>query len=231
MDPKGPLFEIQKGELVEDVKGEYSGVNQVVNKKSLGDVERVSLYTAFGYPHTSCGCFEGSAFYIPEVDGFGIVHRGFKDVTVNGLTFVAIADSTAGGRQVDGFHGISIEYLRSPKFLQADGGWNRVVWVPTEIKERVKEFIPQDVAGKIATEEEVKNVEELRSFLKDKGHPVVERWKEKAEPVEAVEEEKAAPTLTAPTATIPAAGGFRIILKNAKIHAEKVIVKPASKKE
>ena len=233
VDPKGPIFEIEKGELVDDVKGEYIGVNEVVKKKSLGDIERVWLYTAFGYPHTSCGCFEGSAFYIPEVDGFGIVHRGFKDVTVNGLTFVAIADSTAGGRQVDGFHGISIEYMRSPKFLQADGGWNRVVWVPAEVKERVKGFIPMELVDRIATEEDAKNVDELRSFLKDRGHPVVEGWKEEVKPMEVAEEALPAapiPTLRAPTAMIPA-GGFRIILKNAKIHAEKVIIRSAPKKE
>jgi len=232
VDPKGPVFEIKKGELVDDLKGEYTGVNETVKKKSLGDIERVWLYTAFGYPHTSCGCFEGSAFYIPEVDGFGIVHRGFKEVTVNGLTFVGIADSTAGGRQVDGFHGISIEYLRSPKFLQADGGWSRVVWVPSEIKERVKEFIPTELVDKIATEKDARNVDELKSFLKERGHPVVERWKEEeVKPAEAEALPPApVPTLGAPTA-IPAAGGFRIILKNAKIHAEKVIIKIAPKKE
>jgi len=234
VDPKGPVFEIAKGELLDDVKGEYTGVNEAVKKKSLGDVERVWLYTAFGYPHTSCGCFEGSAFYIPEVDGFGLVHRGFKDVTVNGLTFVGIADSTAGGRQVDGFHGISIEYMRSPKFLEADGGWNRVVWLPAEIKERVKEFIPAELVDKIATEKDVTTIDELQSFLKDKRHPVVEGWKaEEMKPTEVVEArpEAPVPTLRAPTAVIPAGGGFRIILKNAKIHAEKVIIKPAPKKE
>ena len=95
-----------------------------------------------GIPHTSCGCFEGIAFYIPEVDGFGIVLRGFRDVTVNGLAFSTMADSTAGGRQIDGFHGISIEYMRSPLFLHADGGYDRVVWMPAETKERLKDFIP-----------------------------------------------------------------------------------------
>ncbi|NIU38981.1 CO dehydrogenase/CO-methylating acetyl-CoA synthase complex subunit beta, partial [Candidatus Bathyarchaeota archaeon] len=100
VDPKGPVFAIPKGELTDPEKGEYAGVNEVVKKKSLGAVNRVWLYTSFGYPHTSCGCFEGTAFYIPEVDGFGIVHRGFKDVTVNGLPFSTLADSTAGGRQV-----------------------------------------------------------------------------------------------------------------------------------
>ena len=108
IDPKGMQYEIEKGQLVDPVKGEYTGVNEMMKKKSLGEFNRVWLYTAFGYPHTSCGCFEAVAFYIPEVDGFGIVNRGYKEVTVNGLPFSTVADSTAGGRQVDGFHGLSI---------------------------------------------------------------------------------------------------------------------------
>ena len=107
IDPKGMQYEIEKGQLVDPVKGEYTGVNEMMKKKSLGEFNRVWLYTAFGYPHTSCGCFEAVAFYIPEVDGFGIVNRGYKEVTVNGLPFSTVADSTAGGRQVDGFHGLS----------------------------------------------------------------------------------------------------------------------------
>ena len=109
IDPKGMQYEIEKGQLVDPVKGEYTGVNEMMKKKSLGEFNRVWLYTAFGYPHTSCGCFEAVAFYIPEVDGFGIVNRGYKEVTVNGLPFSTVADSTAGGRQVDGFHGFFLE--------------------------------------------------------------------------------------------------------------------------
>lgn len=234
IDPKGPVFEIEKGELLDPVKGEYSGVNEAVKKKSLGEINRVWLYTAFGYPHTSCGCFEAAAFYIPEVDGFGLVHRGFKEATVNGLPFSTIADSTAGGRQVDGFHGISVEYMRSPKFLQTDGGWNRVVWIPASIKERVKDFLPKELGDKIATENEVKTIEQLKSFLKDRGHPVVEKWK--AVPAEAVAEAvteaaaEAIPLAQLPTMPITA-GGFRIILKDAKISAKKVIIKVEKKAE
>ncbi len=231
VDPKGPVFEIEKGELTDPEKGEYAGVNEVVKKKSLGEVTRVWLYTGFGYPHTSCGCFEGVAFYVPEVDGFGIVHRGFKEVTVNGLPFSTLADSTAGGRQVDGFHGISIEYMRSPKFLQADGGWNRVVWMPASVKERVKDFIPTEIADKIATENEAKTVDELKEFLKVQGHPVVQTWKEiPVEVAPEVEGALAAPTVPLPTTAI-AAGGFKIILKNVKIHAERLIIRSEKRKE
>jgi len=231
IDPKGPLFEIEKGELIDPVKGEYTGANAAVKKKSLGAISRVYLYTVFDYPHTSCGCFESIAFYIPEVDGFGAVHRGFSENTVNGLPFSTMADSTAGGRQVDGFHGISIEYMRSPKFLQADGGWNRIVWINSEIKERVKEFIPKELFDKIATEKDVKTVDELKEFLKTHEHPIVKRWKEVPVEVEAAEEEEVPAVAVAPlSATSFTAGGFRIILKDAKIHAKKVIIRTIKKR-
>jgi len=186
VDPKGPIFTIEKGDLTDPIKGEYSGVNDVVKNKSLGEVTKVQLYTAFDYPHTSCGCFEGVAFYIPEVEGFGIVHRGFSEVTVNGLAFSTLADSTAGGRQIDGFHGISIEYMRSPKFLEADGGWDRIVWMPKEVKEKMKDFVSAELLNRVATEEEAKTTDELQAFLKERNHPVIERWKEVAAVEEAV---------------------------------------------
>jgi acetyl-CoA decarbonylase/synthase complex subunit beta len=232
VDPKGPVFAVERGELVNAEKGEFSGVNEAVKKKTLGEVSKVWLYTAFDHPHTSCGCFEAVAFYIPEVDGFGLVNRSFKGVTVNGLPFSTIADSAAGGRQVDGFHGLSIEYMRSTKFLAADGGWNRVVWLPKEVKDRVKDFIPKDVVDKVATEENAQNIDALKAFLKEKAHPVVAKWAaeaapaaEEAAPVEARMEEGAMmPVMTASTLPIMA-GGFKIILKDARIYANKVIIK------
>jgi len=231
IDPKGPVFAIERGELIDAEKGEFSGVNETVKKRTLGEVNQVWLYTAFDHPHTSCGCFEAVAFYIPEVDGFGVVNRSFKGVTVNGLAFSTLADSTAGGRQIDGFHGMSIEYMRSKKFLAADGGWNRVVWLPKEVKERVKDFVPQDIVDKIATEENAQNVDSLKSFLKEKEHPVVARWVEEAVAVEEAvpaeaKEEEGAMIPVASAATLPImAGGFKIILKDAKIYAKKVIIR------
>jgi len=162
IDPKGPIFAVEKDECLDEWKGEYSGVNEMSKEKTLGEVKRVWLYTAFGYPHTSCGCFEAIAFYVPEVDGLGIVDRDFKGKTVNGLPFSTMADTTAGGTQVDGFHGLSIEYMRSPKFLQVDGGWDRIVWLPKKIKDRLIDFIPRRSRDKIPTEEAVTNVQDSR---------------------------------------------------------------------
>ncbi|NMB77863.1 MAG: CO dehydrogenase/CO-methylating acetyl-CoA synthase complex subunit beta [Methanomicrobiales archaeon] len=228
IDPKGPIYAIAKGECVDKEKGEYTGVNESAKQRSMGEVNRVYLYSAFGYPHTSCGCFEGIAFYIPEVDGFGIVMRSFRDVTVNGLAFSTMADSTAGGRQVDGFHGISIEYMRSKRFLDADGGYCRVVWMPQETKDRLKEFIPADVFPAIATELDATSITDLKTFLTEHNHPVVNRWsaQENADETD-LSAGPASPVQVFSGGDIPiTTAGFRIILKNAKITADKVIIQP-----
>ncbi|MHA1938777.1 MAG: CO dehydrogenase/CO-methylating acetyl-CoA synthase complex subunit beta [Candidatus Thorarchaeota archaeon] len=231
VDPKGPLYAIPKGDTIDDYTGEYTGVNQIYAEKSLGKVTSVALYSAFDKPHTSCGCFEAIAFVIPEVDGLGVVHRDFKGETVNGLPFSSMADSTAGGRQVPGFHGLSIEYMRSPRFLQVDGGYDRVVWMPDSVKQRVYEFMPEEIRDKIPTENDVMSIADLKTFLKDKSHPIVERW------VELEEEEETALAEISDTGdyvAVPgeltamvgsAGGGLEIIFKNAKIYAEKVIIR------
>jgi acetyl-CoA decarbonylase/synthase complex subunit beta len=173
LDPEGPVQEVKKGECLDPIRGEYVGCNQLGAVKSMGTYDRVFLHSAFEHPHTSCGCFQAIWFYIPEVDAFGLVHRDFAGPTVVGVPFSTMAADTSGGRQVEGFLGMALEYLRSPKFLIADGGLKRCVWMPKEIKERYKDAIPADVYDKIATEEDVKNVDELVAYLDKVGHPWV----------------------------------------------------------
>ncbi len=246
MDPDGPIFEIEKGEVLDEIRGEYANVNTVMADKSQGTVDRVYLHSVFGYPHTSCGCFEAVAFYIPELDGVGIVDRDFKGETPLGIPFSAMAGQCSGGKQVEGFAGLSLEYMRSPKFLQADGGYERMIWLPKAIKDSLIDFIPDDLADKIPTEEDANSIKEIRKFLREKNHPIMERLKEAkaktAEETGSVEEEsstemEAMPEMEvegvpmtqvayAPELTVPStSGGVKIIFRNAKIYAEKVIIK------
>jgi len=173
LDPEGPIQEVKKGECIDPIRGEYTGANELAVVKSMGAYNRVYLHSAFEYPHTSCGCFQAIWFYIPEVDAFGILNRDFAGESVVGVRFSTMAADTSGGKQVEGFLGLALEYLRSPKFLQADGGLRRLVWVPKEIKEQYKDVIPDDLYDKIATEEDVKNTDELVEFLDRVGHPWV----------------------------------------------------------
>ena len=221
VDPKGPNFKVDKGDFLDKENFEYSGINEVVKEKSLGENERFWLHTMFGYPHTSCGCFEAIAFFIPEVEGIGIAHRDYQGETVIGVPFVTLATQTGGGKQLDGFLGVAIEYMRSPKFFATDGGWDRIVWMPQYIKERVKDAIPDYLFDKIATEEITTSIDELKQFLQEKNHPVVERWVEEKE--EAVVEAEELEVI--PVGMGGGLGGVRLILKNARIHADKMIIR------
>lgn len=178
VDPEGPYFEVEKGELVDenDPAREFTGANEAVKERTDGANERFRMHTVFEYVHTSCGCFEGIYFYIPEVDGIGFIHRDFEGETPLGIPFSTMAETVGGGQQSYGFLGGAIEYMRSPKFLQGDGGWSRMVWVPEEIKEELSDVIPDEVYDKIVTEKETRSVDDLREILDEKGHPVVTRW-------------------------------------------------------
>ncbi|MHA2294636.1 MAG: CO dehydrogenase/CO-methylating acetyl-CoA synthase complex subunit beta [Candidatus Hodarchaeales archaeon] len=230
MDPEGPNFAMPKGEILDAERGEYSGVNEKMIEKSLGEVERVQIHSLFGKTHTSCGCFEACSFIIPEVDGIGVVHRDFVGETVNGLEFGTMATQVGGGVQTEGFVGIAVEYLRSPKFFEPDGGLERLVWLPKGLKERVRDSFPEDLVDKIATEEDVSDVNELKSFLKERDHPIVNQWVEE----EVVEDKELVPVGEMSTMTLPlgSAGGstIKLVLKNVKIHAEKVLIVRSDKK-
>jgi acetyl-CoA decarbonylase/synthase, CODH/ACS complex subunit beta len=69
---------------------------------------------------------------------------------------------------------MGILYYFSPKFLQADGGWRRIVWMSKNLKERVKAGISEDMLAKIATEDDAKDIPSLKAFLLKVNHPVVD---------------------------------------------------------
>lgn len=240
VDPEGPQFAIQKGECLDELSGEYSGVNEVALKLSGGEYNRIKIHSFFEFPHTSCGCFEVVGFFIPEVDGIGWVDRDFTGNAPNGLAFSTMAGQTGGGKQVMGFLGVGINYFRSPKFIQADGGWERVVWMPEHLKNKVLEDIPSDIADRVATEQEAQDIDTLKKFLTEKGHPIVERWI--AEEEESAQDESVAGTgaVGMPMVGVPAfnpamlqnlppmtggsGGGVKVTLKNAKVTIDRIVL-------
>jgi len=235
VDPKGPLFEVPPGECLNEEAGEFAGVNEMIKKRSLGEIERIYLYSGMEFPHTSCGCFEAIDFYIPEINGHGIIDRNHEGTAINGLPFSAMANQTGGGKQMAGFNGISIQYIGSPKYQQYDGGIETIVWMGKGLKDRVADLIPADLVDKIATEEDVQDINGLQAWLEEKKHPIIETDGYKAavggeeeEDEEEYEGEGAMVPMGTQSFMIPGAGGaggFKVILKNCKIHAESVIIK------
>jgi acetyl-CoA decarbonylase/synthase complex subunit beta len=236
VDPEGPQFPIEKGELLDEIGGEYSGVNEMAVSLSGGEYNRIKIHSFFEFPHTSCGCFEVVGFYMPEVDGIGWVDRDYTGMAPNGLAFSTMAGQTGGGKQVIGFLGVGVNYFRSPKFILADGGWNRVVWMPKFLKDKVLADIPEDIVDKVATEEDAQDLDTLKEFLKEKDHPVVKNWgadEEEDEEEESTETSAAIPAFSMPdlamlqnnpSMTGVGSGGIKITLKNAKVSIDKIIL-------
>lgn len=163
----GPALQavVQKGDRLNASKGEYAGVNASTELFTEGRTKRVFLHSIFEHPHTACSCFQGIAFYIKEVDGIGLMNRAFKGVTPGGRSWEDLANAAAG-KQSSGYAAFGKAYLQSPKFLRGDRGWNRIVWMPRELKEK---FAPD--RDWIATEVDVKNIQELTEFLSTNKRP------------------------------------------------------------
>jgi len=183
LDPEGYIFRMPKGECKDALLGSYTGVDEAVYERSNHQVKHANIFSAIRYPTTNCGCFEGAAFYIPEVDGLGLAIRRYVGVTPLGIKFSRLAGTISGGSQNHGYKGISVRSMQSKTFLKGDGGWNRIVWMPADMKQEVAEYIPEEIYDKIATEQDTIDPLELREFLKKVGHPIVEKFWKDGEPV------------------------------------------------
>lgn len=145
------------------MKGEYTGVNASTERRTEDRVKRVYLHTIFEHPHTSCSCFQNIAYYIPELDGIAIMNRGYQGKAPGGVTWTTLANKVAGRQYQGGAATIATKYLHSPKFLQADGGYKRVVWMTERLKTFAGDAIPEKYRNRIATEKDATTIKELKS--------------------------------------------------------------------
>ncbi|WP_206810861.1 acetyl-CoA decarbonylase/synthase complex subunit alpha/beta [Paradesulfitobacterium ferrireducens] len=178
--PTGPNQPIPKGPAIDEVKGMWQSCNDYLRPASNNTLEEVNLYTLMDRPMTSCGCFEAIMAIVPEANGLMITTREHSGMTPCGMTFSTLAGTVGGGLQTPGFMGIGRTYIVSKKFIPADGGIARIVWMPKELKEFLREDFVQraideglgeDFIDKIADETIGTTVEEILPFLEEKGHP------------------------------------------------------------
>ena len=179
--PSGGNKPIPKGECLDPVNGEWASVNAYVNLRSNKTVERFSMYSIINNPSTSCGCFECILALIPEANGIMVVHRDFAGMTPCGMTFTTLAGAVGGGVQAPGFLGVGKIYLTSKKFIPADGGLRRIIWMPKELNELLADKLAKtaqeigepDLMDKIADETIATTSEALLPFLEKVKHPVL----------------------------------------------------------
>ncbi len=181
INPTGPNQPVHKGTTLDAVYGQWSGVNDFVKKASRGKVERYDAYSIMREPMTSCGCFECLSAVLPMCNGVMTVDRDYTDMTPSGMKFTTMAGTVGGGNVTPGFLGHSKYYITSRKFVLAEGGLKRVVWMPKHLKEELRERFEKcavqagvpDLLDRIADETVGKTEEEILSFLEQKEHPAL----------------------------------------------------------
>ncbi len=181
ISPSGANQPVEKGTLLSAESGEYEGVNRFVKKASHGEIQRCVLYSIMDAPMTCCGCFEAIAMILPETNGVMVVTREFRGDTPCGMTFSTLAGTIGGGAQTPGFIGISKSYLTSDRFLQAEGGIQRVVWMPAHLKEEIRVKMGASFHEKgfdtlfsiIADETDAVTLDELLTYLESVSHPAL----------------------------------------------------------
>ena len=136
---------INKGTCLDPLGGEWSGVNDHVTRMTRGRTRRIRLHSLDEVPHTGCGCFGLILFKTTKPrDGIGIMSRGFGGVCPDGSTWEDLYYQLTG-KQAPGMTGAGQQYLLSPKFLQAHGGWSKVVWVSPKVAEFMGDKLPQGI--------------------------------------------------------------------------------------
>jgi len=181
INPTGPNQPIAKGICLDPVYGVWQGPNEFVYQNSHQSVERVSMYSIMQDPMTACGCFECITMVIPEANGVMVVSREDPSMTPAGMTFSTLAGVAGGGLQTPGMMGIGKYYLLSRKFISAEGGIKRVVWMSSILKETMREELQAvceregvpDLLDRIADERSATTVEELLPFLEEHEHPAL----------------------------------------------------------
>ncbi|MBW2308109.1 MAG: CO dehydrogenase/CO-methylating acetyl-CoA synthase complex subunit beta [Deltaproteobacteria bacterium] len=181
INPTGPNQPVPKGETIDQLYGQWSGVNEFVYKASRQKVARYDAYSIMREPMTSCGCFECIAAFLPQCNGIMTVDRDYTAETPCGMKFTTLAGTVGGGNVTPGFVGHSKYYITSKKFILAEGGISRLVWMPKRLKEelqdrlerRGKEIGIPDFIDRIADETVGTTEEAILAFLKEKEHPAL----------------------------------------------------------
>ena len=167
------LDTITKVETIQN-DGQYAHVFNL----SLLDI---NSYLANGIHVKNCGCFECIVMLIPEANGVMVVSREDTSMTPAGMTFSTLAGMAGGGLQTPGVMGVGKYYLTSPKFISADGGFKRVVWMSSVLKRAMADELKTvaeregdpDLIDKIADETICTDVDGLTAWMEEHEHPAL----------------------------------------------------------
>jgi acetyl-CoA synthase len=181
INPTGPNQPVEKGEIIDAKLGQWKGVNDFIYKASRQKIDHYNMYSIVNDPMTTCGCCECIAAVLPMCNGVMTVNREYTAETPCGMKFTTLAGTIGGGLSTPGFVGHGKYNICQRKFIIADGGIKRIVWMPKSLKEEIAERLKAraeevgvpDLPNMIADETVGTTEEEILPFLQEKGHPAL----------------------------------------------------------
>jgi len=181
INPTGPNQPVPKGEVIDQKNGQWKGVNEFVTQASRGKIDHYNFYSIVNDPMTTCGCCEAIAAVLPMCNGIMTVNRDYTGETPCGMKFTTLAGTIGGGLSTPGFVGHGKYNITQRKFVAAEGGLLRMVWMPKILKEeigerfatRAAELGVPDLLDKVADETIGITEDAILPFLTEKGHPAL----------------------------------------------------------
>jgi len=181
ISPAGPNQPVKKGKIIDPVKGQWQDINVFVYNNSHKTLETFNAYSIIDFPMTSCGCFECISCILPSTNGIMSVYRDYTGMTPVGMKFSTLAGTVGGGVQTPGFIGHSKQYIGSQKFISAEGGAKRIVWMDRGLKEEMEPILREigkaegieNFSDRIADETVAVTEEEVLEFISQKNHPAL----------------------------------------------------------
>jgi len=181
INPTGPNQPVPKGETIDTKLGQWKGVNEFVYQASRQKIDHYNFYSIVNDPMTTCGCCEAIAAVLPMCNGVMTVNRDYTGETPCGMKFTTLAGTIGGGLSTPGFVGHGKYNITQRKFLSAEGGLLRMVWMPKILKEeiaerfkaRAEELGVPDLLDRIADETVGVTEDAILPFLQEKEHPAL----------------------------------------------------------
>ncbi len=179
--PVGPNKAVKKEGLLDAKLGQWESVNQIVAQESGGARTAYSLYSLMQDPGSACGDFECITAMLPLSNGVMVVGHDYDGLTPSGMDWAMLYEMVGAGAPVPGFMGHSQRALQREKFIAAEGGWRRIVWMNYTLREELRPVLDPLAAAagipgfvdKIATEQSALTEDEILARLEAAGHPAL----------------------------------------------------------
>jgi len=179
--PVGPNKAVKKEGLIDARLGQWESVNQIVQQESGGAMETYSLYSMMQDPGTACGDFECITAMLPLTKGVMVMENAYDGITPSGMDWTMLYEMVGAGAPIPGFIGHSKRALHRDKFISAEGGWRRIVWMNLTLREELRPVLEAlaiegglpGFVDSIATEEDALTEDEILAHMEAVDHPAL----------------------------------------------------------